>query len=392
MPSRKNEAWRFADLGWLDFTSYGQAPSLTPEQTKALVEQSVGIEKTVGRIVFVNDAVVHVDESLSSLGIRLQRLAEADAATQELLAQGSTELGSDKLLALHQANLAEAAVIVIPAGVQLESPLEIFHWASGDGSSVFPHTLVVAEKGARASVLEHHLSAEGETHFSCGVTQLCAHEAGKLSYVLSQRRSAQSKSLQMTSVHAAKDAQVIHCQLNLGAGWSRHECVSHLDGSGSRSDMLGVALTDGTMEADNRTLQLHHAPHAQSDLLYKNVLFGKSRNIFAGLIVVDKEAHFTDAYQTCRNLLMSDECEANAMPGLEINADQVKCSHGSTSGAISPEEIFYLKSRGVTAYQAKALLAEGFLSQTLERIPDEGLREFLLAQVATRFAQALASE
>ena len=118
------------------------------------------------------------------------------------------------------------------------------------------------------------------------------------------------------------------------------------------------------------------------------MLFGKSRNIFAGLIRVDHGAHFTDAYQTCRNLLMTDDCEANAMPGLEINADQVKCSHGSTSGSIDPEEIFYFESRGIPPEAARALLAEGFLAQTLSRISDATVREFLLQAVAQRFAAA----
>jgi Fe-S cluster assembly protein SufD len=388
MPSRQVEAWRFADLAQLDFAHF------TAPGASASAPPSAAIAESAGRIVFVNDKLVSVDASLAAAGVKVVALADADAAVQAAVAAAHTPLGSEKLVALHQANLQDAAVLVVPAKVTVDQPIEIFHYAEGAGASVFPRTIVLAEKFAAVSVLEHHcsLGADSDAHFSCGVTQLIAAEGAKIQFVLHQRRSRASKSIHFTSTRCAKDAQIMHCQLNLGSAWARHECVSHLDGAGSRSDMLGVALTDTNQEADNRTLQLHHAPHAQSDLLYKNVLFGKSRNIFAGLIVVDDGAHFTDAYQTCRNLLLSDECEANAMPGLEINADQVKCSHGSTSGAISPEEIFYLRSRGVDEDQAKALLAQGFLAQTLERIPDSSLRDYLLEQVAARFQAAQATQ
>src|SRR5690606_27789927 len=135
--------------------------------------------------------------------------------------------------------------------------------------------------------------------------------------------------------------------LNLGGGYTRGESISHLRGAGGRSDMLSVAVANGTQQVDHRTLQIHEVPNTQSDLLYKNALNDKAKTIFAGLIRVAPGAHFTDAYQKVRNLLLSDEAEANSAPGLEIEADNVRCTHGATSGQVEQEELFYLLSRGI---------------------------------------------
>ena len=388
LPSRRNESWRFADLAQLNFEAFVSAPEAESALVKSLIARSRGLATTAGRIIFINDRLVHVDASLAKSGLRLETLPNGFETAKHLLNSLAAPLGSAKFVALHQAHLRNAVVCTVPKNLTLSDPIEIFHWATGEHSTIFPRTLVHTEENARVSIVEHHRSANGDTTFSCGATQLVASGGSHIDYVLCQQWNVVSKNIHMSATHCARDSKVSHCLANLGAAWSRTECVSHLEGPGSRSDMLSVSLTDENQESDQRTLQLHHAPHAQSDLLYKNVLFGRSRNIFAGLIRVDHGAHFTDAYQTCRNLLMTDDCEANAMPGLEINADQVKCSHGSTSGSIDPEEIFYFESRGIPPEAARALLAEGFLAQTLSRISNATVREFLLQAVAQRFAAA----
>jgi Fe-S cluster assembly protein SufD len=149
--------------------------------------------------------------------------------------------------------------------------------------------------------------------------------------------------------------------------------------------MLSIAIPAHTQEYDQRTFQHHVAPGAFSDLLYKNSLYDFSSAIFSGLIFVDEGAHQTDAYQTCRNLLMSDTCEANSMPGLEINADQVKCSHGSTSAQISDEEIFYLRARGIDPVRARQLIARGFSVEVVERLGDEDVERLVIAFIDDKF-------
>src|SRR6202035_5438648 len=156
--------------------------------------------------------------------------------------------------------------------------------------------------------------------------------------------------------------------LNLGSKYSRFESLSRLVGEGGRSDLLAVAVATNEQEFDARTLQDHVSPHTTSDLLYKNALTDQARSTFGGLIRVEPHAHFTDAYQTVRNLLLSDDAEANSMPGLEILADNVKCSHGATSGQLSEDEMFYLLSRGIPAAVAKQLLVSGFLNEVVDRL------------------------
>jgi Fe-S cluster assembly protein SufD len=389
LPTRKDEAWRFADLSQLHLSNFSPAQPADALVIAELISRSTPLEDSAGRIIFVNGQLVFQDESLARSGVSVSTLADDNDEGKHALNSISSRLGSGKFVSLHTAHLTNVVLISVPKKVCLAAPIEIFHWNTGGQTAVFPRTIVQTKELAAVTVLEHHLSADDSSGFSCGAAQLIAGVGSSIDYVLSQRWNTASKCIHLSSTHCAKDSKVNHCLANLGSAWSRTECVSHLEGANSRSDMLSVSLTEESQEVDQRTLQLHHAPHASSDLLYKNVLFGKSRSIFAGLISVDDGAHFTDAYQTCRNLLMSDDCEANAMPGLEINADQVKCSHGSTSGAIDPEEIFYFESRGIPEVTAKALLAQGFLGQTLDRVSHEGIRTLLLEQIAQSFTVAV---
>jgi len=151
--------------------------------------------------------------------------------------------------------------------------------------------------------------------------------------------------------------------------------------------MLSVSIPDHEQEYDQRTFQHHVSEGTYSDLLYKNTLYGHSKTVFSGLISVDEKAHHTDAYQTCRNLMMTDDCEANSMPGLEINADQVKCSHGSTSSQIADEEIFYLQARGIDPVSARQLIARGFSIDVVERLKDEATEALILKFIDAKFAR-----
>jgi Fe-S cluster assembly protein SufD len=183
--------------------------------------------------------------------------------------------------------------------------------------------------------------------------------------------------VQATSASVEKQGSVTTLLLNVGAHAVRNENTSHLIGEGADSRMFSASLLDDGREVDQRTLQNHACPRTTSDLLYKNILSGKARSVFSGLIQVAEGSHFTDAYQKCRNLLLSDEAEANSMPGLEINADQVKCSHGSTTGRIEKEELFYLRSRGIPEAPARRLIACGFGKEAVSRFDQGALGEWL---------------
>ncbi|HYD84030.1 MAG TPA: SufD family Fe-S cluster assembly protein, partial [Opitutus sp.] len=173
--------------------------------------------------------------------------------------------------------------------------------------------------------------------------------------------------------------------VHLGARQARHESLSQLQAPGGFSEMLAVTVAEDTQEFDQRTLQIHQAPNTKSDLLYKNTLRDKSRTIFSGLIVVDQDAQKTDAYQSNRNLMLSDDAEANSLPGLEIQANDVRCTHGATSSRIDPEQEFYLQSRGIGKAAADELLTFGFFEEVLSRLADESLHDALRTLIQTKF-------
>ena len=165
----------------------------------------------------------------------------------------------------------------------------------------------------------------------------------------------------------------------------RNESISRMTDLGADCQIYGANLANDTQEYDQRTLQSHEAQHTTSNLFFKNALYHRSRTIFSGLIHVKPGAHHTDSFQTCRNLMGSDEAEANSMPGLEIDADQVKCSHGSTSGTISDEEIFYLRARGIPAEDARKMISLGFLNEAIDKLDGDSVKEMLFARVERKF-------
>src|SRR5438046_8009964 len=190
----------------------------------------------------------------------------------------------------------------------------------------------------------------------------------------------------MNTTTVDNDASALSLNLHLGTRYSRFESLSRLIGEGGRSDLLAVAVATDQQEFDARTLQDHVSPRTASDLLYKNALDDRARTIFGGLIRVEPHAHFTDAYQKVRNLLMSDDAEANSMPGLEILADNVRCTHGATSGQIDEEELFYLRSRGIPTRAAQRLIVTGFLDEVIQRLNHSVIGDHLHRLVEGKFA------
>ena len=298
-----------------------------------------------------------------------------------------TRLGSAKFAALHEASVSNGLFVHVPDNTEVAGTIEVHHWTCGTNTMSFPHTLVVTGKSSKVRVIDIFRSAD---ELSPGVViaynDLAAGQNSQLDYVAIQAVNEVTRVIQINETSTAREASAKGFILNTGASWARNESLSRLEGAGSRSDMLSVSIPAREQEYDQRTFQHHISPGAYSDLLYKNSLYDHSRTIFSGLIFVDESAHHTDAYQTCRNLLMSDTCEANSMPGLEINADQVKCSHGSTSSQISDEEIFYLRARGIDPVRARQLIARGFSVEVVERLNDEATEALVLSFIDDKFA------
>ena len=223
---------------------------------------------------------------------------------------------------------------------------------------------------------------------ACGVSTLYAGPGANVEYHYVQNWNETSLSFNRLTTIAQRDATIRVFGLNIGSKHARNEGHTILDGPGGNAALMSLAVTHEDQEIDQRTLQSHNAPNARSDLLFKNALQDNSKTIFSGLIKVDEEAQQTDAYQTNRNLLLSPTAEANSLPGLEILANDVKCSHGATTGQIDDNELFYLLARGINKSTAEKLLVFGFFEEILEKIETDELAEYQRELVHEKFGNS----
>ena len=385
MPRRTDENWRFSSIGGLNLDGY--AP---PEASKTRFQAPVLKFESAAALTFVNNRLVartELSRELAAQGVIVATLGEAlkrhgDILKAHFMTQ-TQRLGSDKFAALHTAFVGDGAFIYVPRGVELPHPILVVHAATGDGTAVFPHTLVVAEDRAKASVVDFFTSPEdalvgaATPCLAVGASDLYAGHGAKLTYVSIQNWTREALSFQFNSKIVRRDAHVQSVDLHLGARQSRHESHSQLQAPGASSDMLALTVANGAQEFDQRTLQIHQAPNTTSNLLYKNALLDTARTIFSGLIIVDPDAQKTDAYQSNRNLMLSDGAEANSLPGLEILANDVRCTHGATTSRIDPEQQFYLQTRGIKPALAHELLISAFFEDVLNRLDHEALHAAL---------------
>jgi Fe-S cluster assembly protein SufD len=395
-PTRKDQLWRFSNVDLLDLKPFKFTEALGDEDRAAILEQSRGLDEVAARLIFAGDQLIErdvVSDQLRQRGVIFQPLERAmvehaDLFREYFMSQPAV-LGSAKFAALHQALVSSGTFLYVPRGVEIELPIEIFHWLHGENASVFPHLLLVTDELAKVTVIESFHSLDRKASgFACGVNDLIAGPGAKVSYVCAQNWGSDVVALQMNSTTVDHDASAMSLNLHLGGKYSRFESLSRLIGEGARSDLLAISVADGTQEFDARTLQDHISPHTASDLLYKNALDDRARTTFGGLIRVEPHAHFTDAYQKVRNLLLSDDSEANSMPGLEILADNVRCTHGATSGQIEKDELFYLRTRGIPIPVAQRLIVSGFLNEVIERLDQPAIADHLRKLIDEKFLRA----
>lgn len=388
LPKRKDESWRFSNIGTLTLEGFTPASSAS-DSPSASLELDV---PRAAALLFANNELqssTSIAEDLKRRGVIVTTLTEAASKHPDLLrahfmAQPQ-KLGSEKFASLHAAFVREGAFIYVPRGVELAEPIVVTHLASGAGTAVFPHTLVIAEENSKVTVVDYFVSADAGAHFACGANDLYAAHGAQLTYIAAQNWSRETLSFQFNSTVVRRDARVQSLNLHLGARQARHESLSQLQAPGAFSEMLALTVAEGAQEFDQRTLQLHQAPNTKSDLLYKNALRDQSKTIFSGLIIVDPDAQKTDAYQSNRNLMLSDDAEANSLPGLEIQANDVRCTHGATSSRIDPEQEFYLQTRGIKKAAADELLTFGFFEEVLAKLESTSLHDALHQLIKTKF-------
>lgn len=320
-------------------------------------------------------------------GVILADLATAAKQFPELLDRYLFQSGEPgwlkKFTALHQAVAWEGIFCYVPDGVKVELPLRSWIEATG-GSAVFPHLLVVVGENAELTLVDERRSAGQEPVFSNEMVEIFVGAGGTLRYVHIQRWNSATTELFTQRAILGKEAQFLNIAVGLGSKLSKANVETVLTGPAAHADLLGIFFGAGKQHFDFHTLQDHQAPNTFSDLLYKSALAGQAESVYTGLIRIASQAQKSDAYQANRNLLLSQGAKADSIPMLEIEANDVRCTHGVAIGPVDEEQAFYLMSRGLSATESERLIVEGFFEQVLKRIPVGDLREQLAQEITAR--------
>jgi Fe-S cluster assembly protein SufD len=392
LPTRLDERWRFASLRTLgDIGGYTPAPFQAPD--RARWEALAGLlPDTAGSMVFVDDCVaVHrLDPEVAARGVVFTTLVDAMLRHPDLLRsyfmRHSPELGSEKFEALHLALLRNGLFLHVPDGVEVRRPFAVWHQAEHDGGAIFPHSLFITGANSRAELFEFQGCANpASRHLAIANAHLFAGDGSDLRHTIVQDWNRNTVSFQLNTSNAGRATNAKSILINTGSAIARQEVHGRIFGSGSNVELYSLSVARGDQEYDQRTLQTHIAPHSRSDLLFKNALLDQSRTIFSGLIVVEEDAQQTDAYQTNNNLMLSEEAESNSLPGLEIKANDVKCSHGATTGRIDETELFYFLSRGIPRHKAQELMVFGYFEEIIGKFTSPVVADFVRERVQHKF-------
>ena len=386
MPTLTDEAWRRTDLRpfkWGEVALPHQANGQTAARRvpASLLKPLVGRQQG-GQLVMAGGKV---EEYFLNPALKRQKVIFTDflTATQKhpelvkkYLGKG-VKVGEGKFAALAEA-LADGGLFVhIPRGAQVELPLHAVAWLTGPAH--FTRVLIVVEDGASATVVHEMASPEGATAqaLHAATVEVLVGTGAHLTFVELQSLGQNVWNFTHERVRVGQDSQVDWIFAAVGSHLTKNFSEIDLDGAGSTGKMSGFYFTDGEQHLDHDTQQNHNAPHTTSDLLFKGALKEKSRSVWQGMIYVAPGAQKTDGYQANRNLVLSKSARADSIPGLEILADDVRCTHGATVGQMEEEHIFYLMSRGLPRREAEKLVVDGFFDPILQRIPFEGVRQRL---------------
>lgn len=393
MPTARDEAWRFASVGRLNIENFAPINEHSADVAKALIARSNLVSERAGATIYVDDNSVSfegISDALAEQGVIYLPIAEAIEEHPELMERyflkESTELGSKKFFGLHASQVRAGSILYVPKGVEIEKPFVNYYWTSGARAAVFPHTLIIAEDNAKVAVVDIFFSeTENNEALNVAVSNIHAGSGANVFRKVVQDWNEKTVSFQLDTTVAERNANVKNVAVNIGAERARFENQVRIEGAGAHVKMYSLTVAEESQEFDQRTFQIHNAPNAVSDLLYKNALLDNSRSIFSGLIKVAEGAQNTDAYQTNRNLLLDPTAEANALPGLEILANDVKCSHGATTGNVNEDELFYLMSRGIPKRTAMQLMVFGFFEEVIEKVESDELAENLRQLIRNKF-------
>ncbi len=392
-----NAGWEFTDISGLDLDAYAPAP------------EAGGAVGTVGGVdpapMFSPEGAAElrqVDAGAATLtggelppGVIVTSLEQAARDHAELVERhlGTVISGEDVFVARNEAAFRGGAFVYVPRGVALEQPIVLTAIQSAGGNELNRRTLIVIDEGAQAEVWEQYLStsADGEGLFNT-VVELVVSQNARLRFVCGQDLSEKSWIFGTQRAEIARDGRLDWVALGFGSARGRVRMDTRLGGEGADARVTGAYASHGRQHIDFDTTQEHAAPNTTSDLAFRGVLQGRSSAVWRGNIIVDPGAQKTDAFQESRNLLLSKRAHADAIPGLEIQADDVRCTHAAAIAQVDPEQLFYLRSHGLGAEAAKRLVIEGFLAALVERFEQGPVRELLGGALERRLNLVLGVE
>ncbi len=363
LPTTSEEAWRFTDLAGFDpdsFSANGASAAVAP----GLVDIDVG-------------AVASVTEN----GIEIERAPEG--ITFEPLSADHPRLGelvgAEEKFAAHNTALWESGLLVhVPKGLVLEQPLYVRISNSAENGTLFWRMLVIAEAESRFSLIEEYASASPDLGaYMNAVVELHVEQAAKVEYISVQNLARETWHFASHRARVGRDAELDWVTAGFGTKKGKVRIENDLAGEGATSRVTGAYFADGSQHLDYDTFQEHLAPNTTSDFAFKGALRDTASVVWRGMIKVEKDAQRTNAYQENRNLLLSDEAHADSIPGLEIEANDVRCTHGATVGQVDRDQLFYLMARGLSRGEAERLIVRGFFTDLLSRIELEPVREAL---------------
>jgi Fe-S cluster assembly protein SufD len=380
LPTTTDEHWRFTDLRGFDPDAFvrngqiqGPGPGTRPAETLLDVD--------VAAMATVDENGIAIVENAPE-GITFEPFTEHERLGQLV--------GTNEKFAAHNAAVWQhGLLVVVPSGVELEQPLSVRIVNSIDGGSLFFRLLVIGESGSRFTLIEEYVSSSADVAgYTNVVAELFVEQAAKLEYVSIQNLSAETWHFASHHARVERDAELDWIAGGFGSKKGKTWIQNDLTGPGATSRVTGAYFADGDQHLDYDTYQLHAAPNTTSDFAFKGALRDEATAVWRGMIRVEEDAQRTNAYQENRNLMLSPTTHAVPIPGLEILANDVRCTHGATVGQVDREQLFYLMARGLSRGEAERLIVRGFFSDALDRIELEPVREALGEALEARIPQA----
>ncbi len=389
MPTTKDEAWRRTDIRRLKLDEIGPALNgfdASGVDVPAYLGEQLTADKAGGVLVEVDGVVQHYElsDALKEQGVIFCDMHTAVREHEELVKKHfmteAVKVTDGKFAALHGAFWRGGVFLYVPKNVKADAPLHSALWSAH--GKTFTHTLVVLEEGAEAIFIDEYASGQGDAPgLHNGVIELLVRDNASLTYAGLQDFGQNVWQFNHERARVGRDARLEWVTSMMGTRLTKAFQTVELDKPGAWARMSGVFFTTDRQHVDLDTQQNHNASDTVSDLLYKGALKGKSRSVWQGMIKVLPGSQRIDGFQANRNLMLDRTSRADSIPGLEIEADDVRCTHASTVGKLDEEEVFYLMSRGIPRHTAVQMVVQGFFDPIMARIPIEGVRERIFSRI-----------